>query len=202
MIETTFSEKYFSFSGRLNRIRFFLRMLFIRVAGALIIAGLVFVGLLLGLFGFVVIGFAIVVSVAVVIADISLTVRRLHDLNLSGFWYLGLIGLGLVSGFLEGMYETETPLFLIIIINITLFIATLLLIFWPGTKGPNRFGRDPLGHGEEYAAEVFGDDVSERYYSYYPDAQTPARDAAKTTLKNETGRAGSKGTKLSYTRKK
>jgi uncharacterized membrane protein YhaH (DUF805 family) len=72
-----------------------------------------------------IVGFLLVI--ASILPMISVVVRRFHDRNISGWWYLALFILGLVPyvGFLTG---------------IAIFIITLL----PGTEGPNKFGPDPL----------------------------------------------------------
>lgn len=63
---------------------------------------------------------------AVVIPSVAVTVRRLHDRDLSGWWYLGAIVIGVIPliGFLA---------------SLALFVVLLL----PGTRGANRFGADP-----------------------------------------------------------
>lgn len=69
------------------------------------------------------------------IPSIAVTVRRFHDRDMSGWWYLGLTLAGLIPivGFLGS-------------------IAFLVLMFLPGTAGPNRFGNDPK---DPYAEDVF-----------------------------------------------
>jgi uncharacterized membrane protein YhaH (DUF805 family) len=63
---------------------------------------------------------------AVLVPSIAVVVRRLHDRDLSGWWYLGAIVAGMIPfvGFIAS-------------------IALLVLMFLPGTPGPNRFGPDP-----------------------------------------------------------
>jgi uncharacterized membrane protein YhaH (DUF805 family) len=77
----------------------------------------------------------ILYGLAVLIPSIAVTVRRLHDRDMSGWWYLGAIVGGMIPyiGFLVS-------------------IAFLVLMALPGTPGPNRFGPDPKGAGE---AETF-----------------------------------------------
>jgi uncharacterized membrane protein YhaH (DUF805 family) len=67
---------------------------------------------------------------AILVPSISVTVRRLHDRNMSGWWYLGFIVLGALP--LVGP-----------IASLAMFVITLL----PGTNGPNRFGEDPKDPG-------------------------------------------------------
>ncbi|PKP92921.1 MAG: DUF805 domain-containing protein [Alphaproteobacteria bacterium HGW-Alphaproteobacteria-14] len=74
-------------------------------------------------------------ALAAFIPSIAVTVRRLHDRDMSGWWYLGLAVGGLLPfvGFLAS-------------------IALLVLMVLPGTAGPNRFGHDPK---DPYAEDVF-----------------------------------------------
>ncbi|MFO6448451.1 DUF805 domain-containing protein [Erythrobacter sp. NE805] len=78
--------------------------------------GLAFIGL--GLYG--------LYTLAAFIPSIAVAVRRLHDRDMSGWWYLGLIVASMLPfvGFLAS-------------------IAMLVLFVLPGTEGDNRFGPDP-----------------------------------------------------------
>ena len=69
------------------------------------------------------------------IPSIAVTVRRLHDRNMSGWWYLGFIVLSMIPyvGFL-------------------VTIAFVVIMALPGTPGPNRFGPSPK---EEISAQTF-----------------------------------------------
>lgn len=69
------------------------------------------------------------------IPNIAVAVRRLHDRDMSGWWYLGFI-----------------VLYLIPFVNFVAGIAFIVLMCLEGTKGPNRFGPDPK---DPAAAEVF-----------------------------------------------
>ncbi|MXO74251.1 DUF805 domain-containing protein [Altererythrobacter aerius] len=77
----------------------------------------------------------VVYGLAILIPSIAVTVRRLHDRDMSGWWYLGAIVGGMIPyvGFLVS-------------------IAFLVLMALPGTPGPNRYGPDPKGVGD---AETF-----------------------------------------------
>ncbi|TAI66164.1 DUF805 domain-containing protein [Bradyrhizobium sp. Leo170] len=63
---------------------------------------------------------------------IAILAKRLHDLNVSGWWLLTLLAIPLVAS----------------AINISVSIPYLLIVaflsFFPGGYGDNRFGRDPL----------------------------------------------------------
>ncbi len=60
------------------------------------------------------------------IPSIAVAVRRFHDRDMSGWWYLGFIVLGAIP-----------------YIGIIASIASLVIMCLPGTPGPNRFGPDP-----------------------------------------------------------
>ena len=80
-------------------------------------------------------GLLLIYVLAALIPSIAVTVRRLHDRDMSGWWYLGLIVASLIP-----------------IINIIAAIGFLVLMLLPGTPGPNRFGPDPK---DPTSAEVF-----------------------------------------------
>jgi uncharacterized membrane protein YhaH (DUF805 family) len=142
-VRTCLFEKYVTFSGRASRSEYWyfalfyllvaiaLSMLFFLMGGINAIetedfSGLVLVPIALGsLFG-----------LAMILPGISVTVRRFHDRNLSGWWYLASFLAGLIPlvGFLA---------------SIAAFVITVL----KGTPGQNKFGRDPLG--ADTNADVF-----------------------------------------------
>ena len=72
----------------------------------------------------------------ILIPTIAVAVRRLHDRNMSGWWYLGFIALSFIPvvGFLAS-------------------IAMLVIFCLKGTDGDNRFGPDPLRPGAR--ADIF-----------------------------------------------
>jgi len=127
---------YFSYEGRLNRWPYFLRYIGCLAAYFVLIIILGITTAILTLFD-TVIGYfivliisllTIVVGLALAVFMVMQSIKRLHDLDKSG-WYLlirlanfiPLIGWIIVLGF-----------------DLYLFLAK-------GTTGPNRFGPDPLG---------------------------------------------------------
>jgi uncharacterized membrane protein YhaH (DUF805 family) len=135
-------RRYADFSGRSRRMEYWmfqlLNVLVMLVAGALILSGipwdtfndsqpgaLLWVGVIL----------LCLWLLAVLIPGIAVTVRRLHDRDMSGWWYLGFILAGLIP--LVGWIAS---------------IAMLVIMCLPGTSGSNRFGPDPL---DPHQAEVF-----------------------------------------------
>jgi len=132
-IRTCFS-KYATFSGRARRSEYWFFMLAITI----VMTVLAIIGAVLGAGSIaadpdalaegslpagvlVVYGLMGVVSLAVLLPTLAVSVRRLHDTNRSGgFWFLNLIpGVG--------------------------GIIVLVFSILEGTAGPNRFGADPKG---------------------------------------------------------
>lgn len=77
----------------------------------------------------------LIYALAILIPSIAVTIRRLHDRNMSGWWYLGAIVGSMVP-----------------VVGFLVSLAFLVLMALPGTPGPNRFGPDPKGEG---AAETY-----------------------------------------------
>lgn len=72
-----------------------------------------------------------------VIPMITVSVRRFHDLGLSGWWYIALFAIGLPSDInQDNMTFTLTAL--------ASWLLELVICIRKGTVGPNRFGQDPL----------------------------------------------------------
>lgn len=149
--------KFMSFSDRLNRSAFFIRYLALVIGTPLIILGLWFLvaffplGLLVTPFA---VGFTIVFSILAFIAYAALHVRRLHDIGLSGLWFFLILAASIagrpdefVDKFTFLNYPPDTTI--AIIARALWLIATLALILIPGTKGPNKYGIDPLVRGVE-----------------------------------------------------
>jgi uncharacterized membrane protein YhaH (DUF805 family) len=103
--------KYVGFEGRAPRSEYWYWTLFSVIAN--IVAGIIDSALSLGLVG-------LVVSLALLLPSIAVSIRRLHDLDRTGWWLLIVL-----TG-----------------------IGAIVLLVWDcmkGTTGSNRFGADPLG---------------------------------------------------------
>ena len=81
------------------------------------------------------ISIVVVYWLAIIVPTLAVTVRRLHDRDMSGWWYLGFIVLSAIP--LVGWIAS---------------IAQIVIFCLPGTPGPNRFGEDPL---DPTGADVF-----------------------------------------------
>jgi len=144
-------KRYAEFSGRSRRMEYWMFVLFTAIVGVVLagpgyysmistamadplaadadpLAGMSALGMgglsLFGLF-----------MLAILIPSIAVGVRRLHDRDMSGWWYLGFIVLGAIP-----------------FIGIIASIAFIVIMALPGTDGPNRFGPDPL---DPHSTDVF-----------------------------------------------
>ena len=166
-LKTVLFKKYATFSGRASRSEYWWFMLFNAVINLILLAikkVCIFIYSLdpmeyLSVFSIV----GLSVSFILLLPRISVTVRRLHDINASTWWclmlvfsfiislmHLAALNLSLAAVVLSGYLST--------IINIEIFsnlISFVLMLFLikKGTKGPNRFGSDPLY--EKIDATVF-----------------------------------------------
>src|SRR5262249_45808068 len=88
----------------------------------------------------------IVLFVLVGIVGLSLTVRRLHDLNLTGWWVLAS---SIVPSAVEyaAVQWLNNPQLGSTLSSIIALVIGLWLWLAPGTRGANRFGPDPRSAG-------------------------------------------------------
>jgi uncharacterized membrane protein YhaH (DUF805 family) len=151
-------RRYFDFSGRSSRKEYW--MFFLLWALAFVALG---IGLIVAIAGSLPglargsvaplaaagIGFWILLAVfglfflASLVPMIALQVRRLHDLNLSGWYYLAYFVGGLI---LDQVPNVGSSL------NSLLGIGWIVLNCMAGTRGANRYGEDPL---DPVSAEIF-----------------------------------------------
>ncbi|MBY2905691.1 DUF805 domain-containing protein [Rhizobium leguminosarum] len=141
-VRTVLMQKYATFSGRASRsevwwfqLFYWLILLALGVVAALAASatggpdGFSSLVIAVG-------GIAALFVLAMILPQLSVQVRRFHDRNISGWWFLALFILSFVP-------------YLKVIAGLTIFVITVLR----GTDGPNRFGPDPLR--PEVRAEVF-----------------------------------------------
>jgi uncharacterized membrane protein YhaH (DUF805 family) len=140
-----FVNIFISFSGRINRARYWIAVL-VFVAINVVFGALTY----LGSGGTAVRGINAVVTVAVMISGIAVIIKRLHDRNKSG-WYvllfmiapMVLLGASLLIGTMStGSDIVATAFWLIaVVISIWSFVELGCL---RGTIGRNKYGSDPL----------------------------------------------------------
>lgn len=143
-VRTCLREKYVTFSGRAPRSEYWWFILFTYLV--MIVLTIILAAVTGGFASFqnpdgpgaaailIMIVFGIF-ALGIILPSIAVTVRRFHDYNLSGWWYLGAI----VAGFIP---------FVGFLASIAAFVITVL----KGTDGPNNFGPDPLRTSD---ADVF-----------------------------------------------
>ena len=146
--------KVFTIQGRLNRMPYNI-FSFALMLVPVVILTLMFLmqaylkahlNLVSGIFANTLIVSALIVVFIVIlcfIGQVTLTIRRLHDLNLSGWFYLLFI---IPDTLTAALYNEADPLMKIISIVLTLIpvIFFLLLMLKRGTVGDNKYGKDPL----------------------------------------------------------
>ena len=132
-IRTCVRDKYATFSGRTSRSEYWYFFLFVILVASVLIgvgvaasAGGIDRGQISTLSG-IFFGAAGLFYLGMLIPMIAVGVRRFHDRNLSGWWYLGAIVAGAIP-------------FVGIAASIAAFVITVL----KGTDGENKFGEDPL----------------------------------------------------------
>jgi uncharacterized membrane protein YhaH (DUF805 family) len=130
--------RFFSFNDRLARLPFFLRGIQVGIAAVVIF----FASLPLFMYGGRVLwwaGIAVVAAAVAVlgISTVSLTVRRPHDLGLSGYHAIWVVAADAASEVLS-RGSTKAVLF-----SLPLAAIGLWLMVWPGNKDADRFGAVP-----------------------------------------------------------
>jgi len=180
-------KRYAEFSGRSRRMEFWMWQVFKFLVGigflilASVIFGLAFASIgesrdptqLLAVGGSVLLLYLIylIFMLAILIPDIAVGVRRLHDTNRSGWWILAPLGCYLIGLLLVGVTvgvgasmggadQASTGLLAAGgIVGLITSLATLgllitLIVFWflDGTPGANRYGPDPKGRD---ASQIF-----------------------------------------------
>jgi uncharacterized membrane protein YhaH (DUF805 family) len=139
-------KRYADFQGRSRRMEYWMFVL-----GCVIVY--LVVGVLAGILGafsarldagtgqpamgagfWIIIALIGIFALALLVPTIAVQVRRLHDQNLSG--WLVLIGYIPIVNYIGG-------------------IVLLVFMCLPGTKGPNKYGPDPLDPAGANVAEVF-----------------------------------------------
>lgn len=133
-------KRYAEFSGRSRRMEYWMFTLFTMIVvlllGGLMLAGGFDLANLANpdaaapepgpLFWVGVAGISVFV-LGTFIPGLAVTIRRFHDRNMSGWWVLGFALLGAIP-----------------VVGGLASIAQIVILALPGTKGPNRFGEDPI----------------------------------------------------------
>jgi uncharacterized membrane protein YhaH (DUF805 family) len=127
-------QRYLSFDGRLARLPFFIRGIYLGIAVSIVFLTAIplfaaesvwwWLGMLVAIAGVALFG----------VGEASLIVRRLHDLGLSGYH---AIWVGAAeAGWFVLSYGPPRAMF----VGLPLAAICLWLLFWPGNGEANRFG--------------------------------------------------------------
>jgi len=95
------------------------------------------------------------ITILFMVMAVTTTIRRLHDLNISGWWVVGYLGISFLIGAITALIRIYLPeIFVVLneffqrnkdiigVILLPLHIAYFILAFcWPGTRTTNRYGR-------------------------------------------------------------
>ena len=148
-----FVENFLKREGRLNRWRYFKRMFALLLISEIVVIVVSIIAALsmptvifssdTSLFDNLIVNIAKVVGFLLTPAYFCLMVRRLHDLNKSeaiAYVAVAVICVNILSLDLE----QEEDSILEIALQWLNFAFTLYLLFFPGTKGNNKYGSDPL----------------------------------------------------------
>lgn len=137
-------KRYADFSGRSRRMEYWMFAL-LTVIVSIVCVALIFGGMAsmedfataeetgtnpfggMGVLSWIGIAILGIWGLGSIIPSIAVTVRRLHDLNYSGWIYLGVVLLGIIP-----------------IVGTIVQLVFLVFTCLPGTKGPNKYGPDPL----------------------------------------------------------
>jgi uncharacterized membrane protein YhaH (DUF805 family) len=108
-------------------------------------AGAGAMGAMGAMLGMGVVGILLVMTwLALLIPSIAVGVRRLHDIDRSGWWLMLGYGPWILSVVLAVAQSPDVAAILGFLSNIG-FLVILVFSVMPGTRGPNRFGPDPKG---------------------------------------------------------
>jgi uncharacterized membrane protein YhaH (DUF805 family) len=164
--------RYAEFSGRSRRMEYWMWALFqFLIYFAVVILMMLFGGAamlsgdpnaMMGAgFGMVVILILyVLLSLALLVPSLAVSVRRLHDTDRSGWWIVAPLAPYVVMIFAGAMLTASPDLAMVagglalvsmlavLVLGVTVFIFMVL----EGTRGPNKYGPDPKAEG---TSEVF-----------------------------------------------
>lgn len=137
----------FGFKGRANRAKFWLIPL-VPLLLSVTLAVLVFAGSD-GPISPLSAGLLVAAAVVTMWVGIAVTVRRLHDRDKSGHWAWLYLGLPAVLNGLDSATGNTDDVTVLALIGLGITIWYFVDCgFLRGTRGPNRYGPDPLGAAE------------------------------------------------------
>jgi uncharacterized membrane protein YhaH (DUF805 family) len=151
-------QKYADFTGRAPRAEYWWYVL------AIIVLSIV-ARIIDNILGMNVVGaygpLSLIVMLGLLVPNLAVSVRRLHDTNRSGWWILlpiipycaaflfgGAAMMGAASGSSAGMMAGAGLAGIFLLIGFVCAIVLLVFMCLPSTPGENRYGPNPYGEGE------------------------------------------------------
>lgn len=134
-----FLQKYCNFRGRASRSEFWWFSLTVLLLSSM--ANMVLVRFLPP---HILIWASLALSLAFAVPNIAVTVRRLHDRNLRGWWVL----IPIVASLIGGVPQDSSFALISGALMLSMTLCFLVILAMPGSKGENRFGPDPLASEE------------------------------------------------------
>lgn len=134
----------FSLQGRIGRMRYFVYTMVFTIILQLVSIPVVLI--FMGTGGVTTLAvFTVIIAVIATVVSAFFVVQRLHDFNVSGWWYLMVIApslfLAIGPAFDPTIYLTYLPVIIGLWLAVVVFY--LVLLFMPGNKASNRFGLEP-----------------------------------------------------------
>lgn len=140
-----------SFSGRRNRLSYFLFTLAVLTSNAILhafVVGVTFV--FAGDFGDgIKIVAAIILSLAflgifmLVYYNLIVMAQRFRDMGLSGWYVMGAVLLPILLGFISALLSVDSSI-VELVVSVSILLITVIICLVPGTQGTNGYGFDPL----------------------------------------------------------
>lgn len=156
---------YFQAKGRVSRKQFWLKF-FLPYLAVSLAAGVV-KGLLDAIEPIAGVAWNGAITFVGTYASVCVYAKRFHDRNMSGWWalwFMLLIGVpaatGFISYFVPGTFGPNalgmTAMAAFTFAGLAALVQLVIVGLLPGTKGPNKYGADPLDpNGVESVEDVF-----------------------------------------------
>jgi uncharacterized membrane protein YhaH (DUF805 family) len=133
------THHYFDFQGRARRSEFWWYILVVIVIQIILSIIQRFVGTQI---------LTALLSLALLLPNLGISVRRLHDLEKSGWWILLPLAPMVLAILCMFMFQWTLSM----IFGLVTLACSILLIYWyamPGTAGTNKYGPDPKAAGKK-----------------------------------------------------
>lgn len=147
--ENSFAEMFLKRNGRLNRLRYFKRIVVLGVAMTMLLTlGYKLLGYEYGQVSTSAQVYNAIITLIFIVPKYCLNVRRLQDMNRGKLVAVVYAVLTAVMGCMDfnvlELYQKNYLSFLILLMAFFSIMISLYLIISPGTRGKNRYGASPI----------------------------------------------------------